>query len=240
MSGDIVALHRYQALFFAIPKVANSSMKAICADLIRAQLDEHFVARYWSDRWKPGIFRRREARQYLRRTGILLSREELGNYDSYWKFGLVRNPWDRLVSCWRQKIDNAVISSNARRANRVAPSLAGYDAFHPGMSFHDFVCAVAEIPDEDANKHFRSQYTFVADEQGRLVVDYLGRMESLDAELDYIFHKAGIPKQPVPHLLKTEREPYDKYYSQATRDLVAKRFARDIDLFGYSFEASTG
>lgn len=239
LSGDIVALHEYRALYFAIPKVANSSMKALCADLIRANLKEDLVGELWSDKWKPRIFRNQEARRHLRRARILLASDQLGKYQAYWKFCLVRNPWDRLVSCWKQKVKDAAISSDAKPPSGVLLSLADHGLFRRGMSFEDFARAVSEIPDREANKHFRSQYTFVTDEQGRLVVDYVGRMELMDKELDYIFHTAGIDKQPVPHLLKTDRKPYDRYYTKATRDLVAKRFARDIDLFGYGFEPSS-
>jgi hypothetical protein len=42
------------------------------------------------------------------------------------------------------------------------------------MSFADFVAVVASIPDDDADSHFRSQYTFVTDEKGKIGVDFLG------------------------------------------------------------------
>ena len=52
-------------------------------------------------------------------------------------------------------------------------SLAYSDVFYAGMSFEGFVGTVSKIPDENANGHFRSQYTFVTDEGGQLVVDYV-------------------------------------------------------------------
>src|SRR5688500_13003952 len=104
MSGDIIALHDYQVIYFAIPKVANSSMKALCADLVRARLDHEVLDAFWSDTWKPHIFRHPAARSYLMRIVILLSPAQLSQYKNYFRFCIVRSPWDRLVSCWKQKV----------------------------------------------------------------------------------------------------------------------------------------
>ena len=234
ISGDLIALHDYRSVYFAIPKVANSSIKAVCADLIRTRLNPQFVEKFWSDRWKPRIFREKRARAYLKRKRVLITREELAECDTYWKFCLVRNPWDRIVSCWKQKVSDM----NAMRgadSDCVASSLAGQGVFYPGMSFQRFVHTVAEIPDEDANGHFRSQYTFVTDEDGKLVVDFVGRMEAIETDIDYVFRTIGVSGHAVPHLLASGGKPYVEYYDRETREVVAKRFARDISLFEYSF-----
>jgi len=52
-SGDIIALHGYNALYFAIPKVANSSMKAFCAELLKTEIDQI----YYDPEWGPKPFR---------------------------------------------------------------------------------------------------------------------------------------------------------------------------------------
>ena len=84
-------------------------------------------------------------------------------------FAFVRNPWDRLMSCYRDKIRGEVDGyTYCTIRPGVANCLAQFDAFVPGMSFADFVVAVASIRDEDADGHFRSQHTFVTVE-GTLV-----------------------------------------------------------------------
>jgi len=39
----------------------------------------------------------------------------------------------------------------------------------------------------------------------------------------------------LPHTNRSAHEDYRGYYTTETRDIVAKRFARDIDRFGYLF-----
>ncbi len=224
-AGDIVVLREYQALYFAIPKVANTSLKAVCAEWVRSKLDSEALARFWSDTWKPRLFRDGESRRYLRRKGILLPRSRVPEFESYWKFGFVRNPWDRLVSCWKQKI----------QPEGVAPSLATHAGFEAGMRFSDFVDVVSQIPDCEANGHFRSQHKFLEDENGDLLVDFVGRLERLDEDFLHVCRRIGAPGTSLPHLLKSDRRAYQLYFNASGRRFVELRYARDIELFGYTF-----
>ncbi len=233
--GDVVALHAYRAIYFAIPKVANSSLKAVCADWIKDSLDAKQLDRYWSEKWKPRLFRDQRAREYLRNKRILISRSDLVRLNSYWRFGFVRNPWDRMVSCWRQKIAPEELTDGTY-VRGVARSLSATGDFRAGMSLRRFVEVVAEIPDEEANSHYRSQCSFVEDTDGQLLVDYVGRFESLRSDFEYARVQLGAPPTELPHLLKSRgTAAYRDYYDLATRRLVEQRYARDVDLFEYEY-----
>jgi len=41
---------------------------------------------------------------------------------------------------------------------------------------------------------------------------------------------------PLPHVNKSERIDYRDYYTPATHDIVASVYARDIELFNYTFD----
>src|SRR5947199_7233885 len=84
---DGIVVSRYAAVFIEIPKVGCTSLKSICAQLLGLDLkgvggDPHqvryptIVAERSGDALFPGLF----------------------------SFAFVRNPWDRLVSCYRDKI----------------------------------------------------------------------------------------------------------------------------------------
>lgn len=72
--------------------------------------------------------------------------------DDMYFFSFVRNPLTRLYSCYRDKVYNA-----RQRRKQCTLSPYGIDF---GMSLDDFIIRVAEIPDNQANDHFRSLHTF--------------------------------------------------------------------------------
>jgi len=228
--GDIIALDPYRALYFPIPKVANSSLKAISVELLKSKIDPSFHDPEWGAR----AFRGREARRDLRKKRILVDRYTLGRYREYWKFCFVRNPWDRLVSCFIEKIDRRA-KPGPDNGQPHDSAFAGLDGFCPGMSFEDFVLRVCEIPDSLADSHFKSQHLFVTDRKGRLLVDHVGRFETLDRDCEFALRRMGAGDVKMPHLLKSKRGDYKDYYTSRLKDLVAERYRGDIALFGYDF-----
>jgi hypothetical protein len=137
-------------------------------------------------------------------------------YRDYFKFAFVRNPWDRLVSCWQDKV--------IRRGK--------FRSFGGDRTFEDFVDYV-EL-NEDllyGNPHLRLQ--------SRLIdlnhIDFLGRLETFDENLKEVMSILGI-EALIKKKNATNRNPdYRKYYTGQARDKVAKLYEKDIKLFGYKF-----
>lgn len=110
----------------------------------------------------------------------------------------------------------------------MADCLARFDVFTSGMPFDAFVRAVASIPDAEADAHFRSQYTFVADSRGDVAVDFVGRYEHLAEDFELVRRTIGMPQMELPRLVAARRAVhYAAYYTSATREIVAERFRRD-------------
>jgi chondroitin 4-sulfotransferase 11 len=148
----------------------------------------------------------------------------------YFKFAFVRNPWDRLVSWY------AMIREQGRRgyANR----LWQYVLTH-SSSFEEFLHRCTDtIEDHDGRKFFLyNQLDYVSGEESELLVDFVGRYESLEQDARAVFDRLGLPGLRLPHVNRSGHDHYSTCYTDATRQLVADRFARDIAFFGYTFEA---
>ncbi|MFC1792607.1 sulfotransferase family 2 domain-containing protein [Planctomycetota bacterium] len=229
-SAQIIALHDYRAIYFPIPKVANTSLKAVCSDLLGDTVDEKFL----QPGWKQSAFRIPDSIRDLQKKGVIIDRYDLQDYGDYWKFAFVRNPWDRLVSCYKQKIREPGYNYKSFK-DGVAGSLLKHKVFRGGMSFSDFVDEVAKISDEIADKHFRSQHTFITDKNKSFLVDYIGHLEDIDEGFRFVCRKIGATEVELPHLLKTDRKPYQEYYDDETKSTVHMRYATDIEMFGYVF-----
>lgn len=154
-------------------------------------------------------------------------------YRDYFKFAFVRNPWDRLVSCYLQRFTGKEAGLNQHDYNGVN--------FHKGMSFTEFVEAVHEIPDAEANPHFRSQYEVICGpgKDRPIMADFVGRYENLAQDFEVVSKKIGNGQRlSLPHLLPSksrEGRPYAEFYDDRLRRLVRERFREDIEIFDYSF-----
>jgi hypothetical protein len=82
---------------------------------------------------------------------------------------------------------------------------------------------------------FQPQYTVLADGMGDLLTDMVGRVEDMQASYDAICARIGIPSRMLEQVNGSKRGDYRQYYNEALKDGVAKRYARDLELFGYEF-----
>jgi len=81
------------------------------------------------------------------------------------------------------------------------------------------------------------QSDYLIDLHGNVIVDFIGRYERLQEDFDEVCRRIGIPAPPLPHKRKAQdRKDYRSYYTAETAELVAQRFKRDIEMFGYRFD----
>jgi hypothetical protein len=166
------------------------------------------------------------------------ARAHLGaRYEALYRFAFVRNPWDRLVSCYeliREQgggsgaLERSAEDGGINRLWRYALARSG--------SFREFILRCdGVIDDVDGRKSFAfAQCDYVCDAEGRLIVDDVYRFEDLPAAADHLFETLQI-RAALPRLNPSRHRPYREYYDAETRAVVARRFARDIARFGYEF-----
>lgn len=154
---------------------------------------------------------------------------------SVFRFAFVRNPWDRLVSWY------AMIEKN-RRQNAWLPWRRPQiwdQALNNSSDFKSFVLNCKEtIDDRGTLKSFAfDQVSYIERPDGELAVDFVGRFEDLNADLSHVWERLGVPDLQIPHTNATpKRRDFRQYYDDETAQVVAERFKRDIERFGYRFE----
>jgi len=154
---------------------------------------------------------------------------ELKN-EGYFFFTFVRNTWDRLVSCWYQKIKESTEPHILQSFRDCSPK------FKVGMSFGSFIKQVCRLPDENTENHIASQPFLLRTSCGLWLPDFIGRVERFDEDWARI---AGI-LDLVPKLSKMNttknRKHYSYYYNKELRNLVHYRYKEEISFFGYKYE----
>jgi len=99
-------------------------------------------------------------------------------------------------------------------------------------SFHRFIDSV--YGREMINEQVGNLRDWLCGPDGETVVDFVGRFESLEEDWAKIVERLDIDA-PLPHLNQGSRGQYATYYDDASRKIVAERFAWAIECFEYSF-----
>jgi hypothetical protein len=210
--------HSHSFAFFHVPKTAGSS--------VRVALGRHAtcVDDYWANRAlaRIGIPVNRFAPWPYTKLRPHASAATLAAwlppeiFERLFKFAFVRNPWDLLVSYWHYLRHNP--GHHRRRIARRLPDFAAYVGY-------------------EIRRGRISQSRLLCDRRGRLLVDFVGRYESLPTDFVRICRRVGI-EATLPRVNAGSRGDYRDYYTPALAARVAEAFATDVERFGYAFEAA--
>lgn len=147
--------------------------------------------------------------------------ERLDYIDDYFVFAFVRNPWDRAVSHWNYINSYAQSGRDLHYKKYCNETLKSID------SFSDFL----------KSKHTIGPCLNWVQHLEGIGVDHVGKMETIQEDFNIVCDKIGIPQQQLPHHNKTNHKHYSEYYDDETREIVAQKYAKDIEYFGYKFES---
>ena len=138
-------------------------------------------------------------------------REFLGaDYDDYFKFTVIRNPFDRIVSYY-----------------------FGRNAITNGLNFSEW------IVDRYKNRNFQDFERMYSDYKhwiGEEKMDLILRFENLSSDFEILKEKLNLNCELGFHNVTKNRVHYSKYYNDETRAIVKEFFRDEIKKFNYTFE----
>jgi hypothetical protein len=143
-------------------------------------------------------------------------------------FAFTRNPYDRLVSAFHY-----LSKGGMNEADRYdsAMYLRAYEGDFRRFVLH--ALGGPEPPRIFQQIHLRPQLDWLCDEAGRIVIDYLGRFESMESAYGELGCRLGIALPPPSHENKSEHLHYENYYDESMRALVARAYRADFERLGY-------
>ena len=76
------------------------------------------------------------------------------------------------------------------------------------------------------------------DDHKTILLDFIGKIENINSDLNYIGKKIGISNIKFPILNTTDKKKihYSFFYNKKNRSLVEQYYGNDIELLKYSFE----
>lgn len=137
--------------------------------------------------------------------------------EAVWKekitFAFVRNPYDRIVSYFY------------------------YYNLGQRMSFDEFIKTYVFEKKPLNISYWCDQHQWLANKNGKLLVDHVGKFENLNEDLKRICSIIDVPTPELPWLKKSsDKQPYATYYNDTTAGMVRDRCKKDFELFDYKLD----
>jgi len=170
--------------------------------------------------------------------------------NEYYKFIVVRNPWKRLVSYYKNK------KILMRHKNLNFNIDVRENKYTGDYTFKELLYYIKDIPDHYREDHIQSQYSQLED----LNFDKIVKLEKFDTDMENVTKVLNLPnvidfknfyhQPPSPiskntnfvydtkplDFLHDELPSYEYFYNDELKDLVNDIYHSDIKQFNYQFE----
>jgi len=127
----------------------------------------------------------------------------------HFSFAFVRNPFEVVVSAWDSE------------------KYKDFDTYVEHEIFTGLqICAR------------RTQFEYLTDEDGSLLVDFVGRYENIYEDFYKVIEAIEVPLMFLPkrNMSKEKKsQDYKKYFTPLSRKTVERKFKKDLEFFGYEF-----
>lgn len=138
-------------------------------------------------------------------------------------FALVRNPLERLYSCYKNKV--------LKGGQIGARNIFEKHGIPLDIGFSEFLLRVDAIPDNVSDRHFRSQSWFLS-HKGKLLPIHIVKLEELSQAWPEVERRTGIAAPP--RFNRSEKRPLPELSAEERR-IINNRYHDDFVNFGYEF-----
>jgi hypothetical protein len=202
-----VICHRRRLVFVHLRRTGGNSVEAALGGIL---LFDRWFRR--TDVWDNRLHRGRSWRKWDRRGHrIHATAAEIRafyplEFDRCFRFAIVRNPWEQMASLYV----------------RLHPHDRELTAFRDWL--RQFSLERGTVPQAS-----------LFDDDGRCLVDFIGRFEQLDDDFAAACDRAGLPRIALPHTNAGGRLDMTDIYDEPSMRIVERLYAADIERFGYTF-----
>ncbi|MEH0328599.1 sulfotransferase family protein [Campylobacter coli] len=193
---------KYKCIFIHVPKVAGSSIERVI---------------YQTDKWLVGHVKASDYTKF-----------DKDKFDSYFSFGFVRNPYDRVVSAYHYLKNDSPDPRDIK-----------WGRLHiNNLTFEEFILSLQdeEFKEEILSKnHFSFQYKYLCDKNMNILVNFIGKFEKLDNDFKKILNILR-RKDSLVHINKSKHLNYRDYYNSQTYKIIREIYRDDFEIFDYDLE----
>ncbi len=200
--------HKY--IFVAIPKTATHAIRFALREHMDESKDWEHVSKFVTKRLPIAAFAQTHH-------GHLKCKDvkphiDIKNWERYFKFVVCRNPYDRFISsCF-------FLYRNVDKFNE-----------NPVAGMRRIISS----PQEMSRILLQPQNKFITDENGNLMVDYIGAFENLNGAYQHICENISVPFKPLDNINTSKHGNYTEYLDSELKQAVLDFYKVDFELLGY-------
>lgn len=211
----MIISHKYKFIFIHIPRNGGSSIIEYLADKLGKDVLN-----------TDSVSCKKNGNVYLNDIDSHIKMKDLMkyldlNYKNYFKFCIVRNPLDRLISLY--KFYKYGFIWNNKDTTGSANNVTFKDFIHNNVNLNNKISIFSQ------NKHkYVNQYDWISDDDDKLLVDYIGKYEDFKNTLEFISNKINIDITNINHINKNkgvhEKIEYDISIINTIKEIYKKDY----------------
>jgi len=162
----------------------------------------------------------------------------------FFRFAFVRNPYDRTLSAYVDKIlapqrdvtkRNYIPVAQKIKASFIGGEYKNINLDDNPVSFEEFVSYISRQKPYLMDRHWLHQHITLWHPHAKF--DFLGRLENFTADFRFVLSSVGAPAELVDSVKEkanASKRTKKKYYTEAAADKVYRIFRKDFELYDYS------